>query len=104
MSTQTTGVVPTLTRGQRLTIAMEYAGMKPETMALQMRCSATTIRNYLSERTKIDWAALAMWARVTGVDQTWLDTGYASTPGGPVLDELPHLDSNQKPFGTRSAA
>lgn len=78
--------------------------MKPEGMALQMRCSATTIRNYISGRTNIDWAGLALWARITGVDQEWLDTGYTSSPGGPGLEELPHLDSNQKPFGTRSAA
>jgi hypothetical protein len=85
MSAQTTGVIPTLTRGQRLTVAMEYADLKPETMALQMRCSATTIRNYLSERTRIDWAHLSMWAAVTGVDAHWLETGEAATGDGPGI-------------------
>jgi len=85
MSAQTTGVIPTLTRGQRLTVAMEYADLKPEAMALQMRCSATTIRNYLSERTRIDWAHLSMWAAVTGVDATWLETGEAGSDSGPGL-------------------
>ena len=103
MSTQTHGVIPTLTRGQRLTVAMEYAGLKPEGMALQLRCSATTIRNYLSERTKIDWAHLALWSQVTGVDAAWLETGEAGPTNGPGLTTLPHPDSNRKPFGFRLA-
>lgn len=98
MSTQTVGVIPTLTRGQRLTVAMEYAGLKPEGMALELRCSATTIRNYLSERTRIDWAHLAMWAQITGVDTTWLETGEAATGGPDDGLSLPQVDSNDQHF------
>lgn len=66
MATTATGIVPTLTTGQRLTIAMEHAGMKPESMAVEMRCSATTIRNYLSGRTRIDYAHMRVWSEITG--------------------------------------
>ena len=88
MSIQSAGVIPTLTRGQRLTVAMEYASMKPESMALELRCSATTIRNYISGRTNIDWAHLALWAQVTGVDATWLETGEAGPTNGPGLTSV----------------
>ena len=83
MSAQTHGVIPVLTRGQRLTVAMEYGGYKPETLAVQMRCSATTIRNYISGRTAIDWPHLVMWANLTGVDADWLSTGAAGPTSGP---------------------
>lgn len=82
MSTQTEGVIPELTLGQRLTVAMEHAGYKPETLAPQLRCSATTIRNYISARTAIDYAHLLLWATVCGVDPYWLEIG-TSGPGDP---------------------
>lgn len=94
MSIQTAGVIPVLTRGQRLTIAMEHAGMKPEDMALELRVSATTIRNYVSERTKIDWAHLRMWSDVTGVDLAWLDTG-AVVPQGGGLESVERMGKRQ---------
>jgi len=88
MTVQTSGVIPALTRGQRLTVAMEYAGYKTETMALQMRCSATTIRNYITGRTRIDYPALKAWADITGVDLGWLETGQAGPTDGPGLTSV----------------
>lgn len=77
MTTQTTpvtGVIPELTLGQRLRISLEHADMSPESMALALHCNATTVRNYLSGRTKIRWPELVLWAEVTGVDREWLST------------------------------
>lgn len=88
MSAQIEGVVPVLTRGQRLNVAMENAGLKPETLAPQMRCSATTIRNYLSGRTRIDYANLALWAKITGVRLDWLEAGQAGPTDGPGLTSV----------------
>lgn len=98
MTVQTAGAIPELTLGQRLTVAMEYGGYKSETMALQMRCAATTIRNYITGRTQIDYPALRAWAEITGVSLEWLETGYVPTggPGG----ALPQHDSNVQPFGS----
>ena len=94
MSIQTAGVIPTLTKGQRLLVAMEYADMKPEDMAVQLRVSATTVRNYLAERTKIDWAHLSLWADATGVDLAWLDTG-ATVPRSGVTAPVFGMDDGQ---------
>ena len=104
MSTQAEGVVPVLTLGQRLNVAMENAGLKPESLAPQMRCSATTVRNYLSGRTRIDYANLVLWSQITGVRLDWLEAGQAGPDNGPGLSLLPHLDSNQKPFDYHLAA
>lgn len=91
MTIQATGIVPTLTTGQRLDIAMQHAGLKPESMAVQMRCSATTIRNYLAGRTRVDYAHMAMWAQITGVSLDWLlgevTGGQPAYVGGHVSDE-----------------
>lgn len=80
MSTQT-GVIPTLSRGQRLDIAMRYANLKPEDMAARMHCGATTIRNYISGRTQIDYPAMRLWADITGVDLDWIVYGHETEPG-----------------------
>jgi len=69
-----TGTIPTLTLGQRLTVSLQHAGMSPEDMARELHCSATTIRNYISGRTRIDWAHQVMWAQITGVSLEWLTT------------------------------
>jgi transcriptional regulator with XRE-family HTH domain len=82
MTIQAAGVIPVLSLGQRLDIAMHHGGYKPETLAAEMRCSATTIRNYLSGRTHIDYAHASMWAQLTGVDLDWLLDGKASVTGG----------------------
>jgi hypothetical protein len=96
MTIQTERAIPTLTLGQRLTVSMEYAGMKPETLAPQMRCSAATIRNYIAGRTRIDYAHMRLWAEITRVDLDWLTgeadpvtRGFWSLVTGAVSDFAP---------------
>lgn len=89
--------MPVLTLGQRLNVAMENAGLKPESLAPQMRCSATTVRNYLSGRTRIDYANLVLWSQITGVRLDWLEAGKAGPDSGPGLSVVPELNPDDKP-------
>lgn len=96
MTTQATGIVPTLTRGQRLSIAMSHAGLTADGMAAQMRCSAGTIRNYISGRTRIDFAHLSMWSQVTGVDLGWLEGDGEDGPDAPVDSRARNVRRNTR--------
>ena len=89
MTIQASGIIPTLTLGQRLDVARKHGGYKPETLATQRRCSATTIRNYLSGRTRIDYAHAVMWSQLTGVDLDWLLRGTQPTDREPFPATFP---------------
>jgi len=83
VSTDAAGAIPVLNLPQRLRVSMEWAGMAIPDMAKAMRVSERSIRNYI--KGDLDYAALMLWARVTGVDGTWLETGQAGPTNGPGL-------------------
>lgn len=69
------GVIPELTLGQRLTVAMEYAGLTVADMARVIGRGDTTIRAYIRMSKPISPGHILAWAVTCGVDPTWLRTG-----------------------------
>lgn len=63
----------------RLALALEHGGVRPEAMAEELGCAATTVRNYLSGRTHPKKAVLWRWAEVTGVPFEWLEQGVGGS-------------------------
>lgn len=81
------GAVPEITLGDRLGIALKYAGIGVQDMAAYLGVSRNTISNYTGGHTHADKRTLMLWAMRTGVDLEWLQTGHAPTapptpPGG----------------------
>lgn len=104
MSTDaSTGRVPALTVGWRIRMARELAGIDQAELAERTQIARNTISNYENgATTRVKPLYLSQIALATGVDREWLATGRAVThddPRGGGL--LPHLDSNQEPFGMR---
>lgn len=83
MTIQIDGVVPQASFQRRLELAMEAAGLDVDGMAAGMRCSTTTIRNYLAGRTKMNYPKTVAWAALTGVNLHWLETGQDPYMRGP---------------------
>lgn len=82
--------IPTFELRHRLELAMEAAGLKPEDMAVTLELAPTTIRNYLSGRTRPSKGAVTEWALRCGVDRDWLWKGEASNPGpGQGVSQFP---------------
>lgn len=80
MTQATSGVVPTLTGGQRLRIAREYTGMNQEELARQLDVTTATVQRAESGKTAPRRTTFMAWSMVTGVDLGWLEHG--KTPGG----------------------
>ena len=103
MTAATRGVIPTLTAGQRLMIAREYAGLSQGDLAEMIGVSNATI--YRAEAgNKASRRTLMAWAMATGVDLAWLETG--NTPAGPdghdEGGECPQQGSNLRPADYKS--
>ncbi len=104
MSTDAAGYIPSVTVGWRIRMAREHAGLDQRALAERTGIARNTISNYeLGATTHVKSLYLRQIAMVTGVDARWLETGQAEPDNGPGLTLLPHLDSNQKPFGFPSA-
>lgn len=76
------GLVPEWTTGDRLRKARSLTGMTLAEFAAATLISAKTIGNYEADRFRPKPLALKRWAEVTGVSETWLLTGVASTTNG----------------------
>jgi predicted transcriptional regulator len=76
----------------RLALTLEHTGLKPETIAAELGCSPTTIRNYLAGRTEPTRATVIAWAWKCGVSVAWLEHGEIDLDGpdsGPDLGIAP---------------
>lgn len=101
MSTHTVGtVIPQWSVGDRLRKAREVMGLSQSEFAQATGVSQRSVSRYesLEDAAEIRRPVLLAWAFATGVSMDWLLTGSAGPHGS---DGLPHLDSNQKPFGMR---
>jgi transcriptional regulator with XRE-family HTH domain len=90
MSLQTiSGVIPTLTIGQRLRVAREYAGLEQSDIAAEFGISRGSISAFERGITPPRRVFLRAWAEITGVDSHWLETGEPGPDGsGPGSDEV----------------
>ena len=77
MSVQIAGVVPQLTMGWRLKMALGQVDMTVQQMAAELGVSRQTATSYVTDRATPKRAYLVMWALRTGVPLSWLETGIA---------------------------
>ena len=90
-------MVPQWTMADRLRKARELTGMDQTEFAAAMGVNRNTIGTAEGGTKTPRRLTVRMWAMITGVDQSWLETGRPTTPGG-GLDELrARRDSNPQP-------
>lgn len=101
----TTGQVPSWTPGDRFRKAREIRGLTQAQLAELLGVSQRTVaraeestEDHLPKR-----PVMVAWALGTAVPLSWLETGAAGGPTSGPGTALPHLDSNQEPFGLRVA-
>lgn len=83
----TEGFVPMWTRGDRLRKARMHLGVTVKEFSRLTLISEKTINDYEGDKIKrVSPLRLEKWARVTGVDQRWLEHGVMPN------DESPHPD------------
>ena len=97
------GLVPEWTLADRLDKSLRVRGISVAAMGEALDVSRDTVSRWINGRTKPSKPHLWFWAILTGVDHGWLETGVAGAVDGPPIKGLPRLDSNQQPFGERSA-
>jgi transcriptional regulator with XRE-family HTH domain len=102
MSTDQIAMIPTFTMGHRMRLALEDRGYSIADAAARFGVSRNTITNWCNGHHAPKRFYVQGWAEWLNVPETWLRWGVVPTDNGSA--QLPHLDSNQKPFGTRSAA
>lgn len=101
------GHVPARHIGRRIRDAREDAGLSQAELGTATGIGGRTIQRYERGDVQVKRPALVAIALATGAPLTWLETGQAPRGEGPDGGQgalLPHLDSNQKPFGYRLAS
>jgi transcriptional regulator with XRE-family HTH domain len=79
---QTHAVVPELTLGWRLRLAVAHAGISVEEIADEMGVSRSTVSRWANDRGPVREIYLKQWALRCGVPYEWLNAGAASDPTG----------------------
>ncbi len=98
---QERGVVPPLTLGWRLQMALGHAGLTVQDMADELEMARSSLSRWLNGHGAAPRKVFVkQWALKCGVSYDWLQNGESPRPdedpnGGSTL---PHLDSNQEPF------
>lgn len=92
MSTQTVGMIPEWTVGDRLRKAREWRGLTQYELASAVGVSRNSVSNYEVGATEPRRIVLNAWAMATGVSLNWLLSEGGTPPG---------LHSDQKPPGLR---
>lgn len=102
----TTGQIPSWTPGDRFRKAREIRGLTQAQLAELIGVSQRTVAR--AEESTDDHLpkrpVMVAWALGTAVPLAWLESGSSPSPNGGPGGALPHLDSNQEPFGLRLAA
>jgi transcriptional regulator with XRE-family HTH domain len=100
---RSTGVIPPLTQGWRLQMALAHANMSVEQMSQELGVSRSTISRWLNDRGTPSRGYLRLWSELTDVDLDWLSEaerglisvqtsrpagipGQPATPGHAVID------------------
>lgn len=86
-----------ISRGQRMQAARREAGLTGERMAELLGVSRRTISRWESDDSAPP-AVVISYSMATEANLGWLQTGVPTFPDGV---ELPRLDSNQQPIGSR---
>jgi transcriptional regulator with XRE-family HTH domain len=101
------GTPPPLLLRHRLRIARERAQLEQEQLAAEIGVSRNTIGNAENGNVTPREITLKMIALATKVPVSYFFGAPDYSPPGrkgrrPNISQLPHLDSNQEPFGSRS--
>lgn len=78
----TSGRIPSWTVGDRLSKALDDAGISRGEMAQYLDVDRNTVGNYIHGRTKPNHRTLMLWALRTGVDLVWITSGGADSVTG----------------------
>lgn len=95
--------VPEFNKADRLRKSREYAGLEQAELAERIGVSRNTVSNAERGVNSPRRIMVRQWALATGVPLLWIETGRTPSPDGDGVQGLPQLDSNQQPFGYRSA-
>jgi transcriptional regulator with XRE-family HTH domain len=68
-------VVPELTLGWRMKLALRHAGMSVDDIAKELGVARGTVTTWTSDRVAPRSIFIRHWALITGVDYDWLATG-----------------------------
>jgi len=93
---------PQFTMGHRMRLVLEDRGYSVQEAAEQLEVSRNTITNWLHGHTAPKRRDVKAWCAWLEITEEWLRWGVA--PPTQPDTALPHLDSNQKPFGLQLAA
>jgi transcriptional regulator with XRE-family HTH domain len=69
------GRIPTWTLGDRMSKALDDAGISRGEMARYLDVDRNTVGNYIHGRTRPNHRTLMLWALRTGVDLVWITSG-----------------------------
>src|SRR5260370_10757754 len=93
-------VVPVWDLADRLRKSLREWGLSVQDMADYLEVSRNSGSARINGRTRPNSQSLRLWAMRTGVPYDWGRAGHVTTFNGLPL---PHLDSNQQPFGLHPA-
>jgi transcriptional regulator with XRE-family HTH domain len=101
MTVDQIATIPQFSMGHRMRLGLEDRGYSIQEAADHFEVSRNTITNWCNGHTAPKRSVVRDWSTWLQVPESWLRWGVVAPNTAP---QLPHLDSNQKPFGTRSAA
>lgn len=84
------GAVPALSLGLRLEVARRRIGLSQAAMADELGMERSTIGDFERDVRPPKRGTMIAWARLTGVQLHWLETGEAATPEGGGLRVVRH--------------
>lgn len=82
MTVDTAGTIPDLTRGWRLRMSLEAAGMTVQEIADYLGVERATPSRWMHDKGPVARGHLIAWAIRTGVPLQWLETGEIPSPDG----------------------
>ena len=86
--------VPEWDLADRMRKSLREADIGVTEMAAYLEVGRNTVGTWINGHNRPSTATLRLWALRCGVPYEWLRGADSSTP----RQQLPHLDSNQKPF------
>ncbi len=92
----TRGAVLMPTLGERMKMALDYAGIPVATMAAELEVTPASTSRWLNDKMAVRGLVLRVWAERTGVNEEWLRTGDVPA-GATILEGCARRDSNPQP-------
>lgn len=78
---QVRGAIPTVSLGDRMYLAMRYAGIGVQEMADSLGMTRESVGRWINGRGEPKRGTVVAWATLTGVDLEWLEGGVVRHEG-----------------------